>query len=37
MKIGIPKERQEGEFRCAATPDTVKRQVRLAETGENPL
>ncbi len=29
MKIGIPKERQEGEFRCAATPDTVKRYVGL--------
>ena len=29
LRIGIPKERQEGEFRCAATPDTVKRYVGL--------
>ena len=29
MKIGIPKERREGELRAAATPDTVKRYKAL--------
>src|SRR5262245_33643183 len=29
MKIGIPKERQEGELRSAATADTIKRYKGL--------
>ena len=29
MKIGIPKERQDGERRAAATADTVKRYKAL--------
>src|SRR6476659_7261447 len=29
MKIGIPKERQDGELRAAATADTVKRYKAL--------
>jgi NAD(P) transhydrogenase subunit alpha len=29
MKIGIPKERQDGERRVAATPDTVKRYAGM--------
>ena len=29
MKIGIPKERREGEARAAATPDSVKKFISL--------
>ena len=29
MKIGIVKERREGELRCAVSPDTVKKYVGL--------
>ncbi|MGZ4661764.1 MAG: NAD(P)(+) transhydrogenase (Re/Si-specific) subunit alpha, partial [Arthrobacter sp.] len=38
MKLGIPRERREGERRVAATPDTVRQLVAmgldvLVETG----